>query len=172
MANILLVIASRGYQVKEYGDTKTILENNGHIVVTASDKIDEAVSHIGSKTKVDILVDNVDINDYDGVYLIGGPGALSCLDNERVYRIIRNVSNESNKFFGAICISPRILINSGIMKGIKMTGWNGDNELEDICRKANSIYVRESVVCDGRIITAEGPMSAVKFGETISKQFV
>lgn len=171
MAKILLIIAKEGFQIKEYVDTKEALLNKGHEVITASNEAGEALSHIGTTVKVDIAISDINIDNYDAFYLIGGPGALSYLDNESMYKLIREIHDRNDKLYGAICISPRILIKAGIMKGVNMTGWNGDNELKGLCDAAGSIYIMQRVVRDERVITSEGPMSAYEFGEAIAEQF-
>lgn len=171
MAKILLIIAKEGFQVKEYLDAKEALVNNGHEVITASNETGEALSHIGTTVKVDVALSDINIDDYDAIYLIGGPGALEYLDNENMYSLIRNIHEKKDKLYGAICISPRILIKAGVMKGVNMTGWNGDNELRGLCDAAGAIYIMQRVVRDGRVITAEGPMCAYEFGEAIAEQF-
>ena len=69
--------------------------------------------------------------------------------------------------YGAICISPRILANAGLLRGKRATGWNGDGELQEIFSSQNVTYEQSAVVTDGRVITADGPMSAGEFGQAI-----
>ncbi len=171
MAKILLLVADDGYQIKEYEDTKKAIEESGHIVITASKEKGTIISHMGTKDESDISIKDINIADYDGFYLIGGQGAIHYLDNEYVHNIIKNVFESTNKPFGAICISPRILIKSGVMNGIKMTGWNNDQKLNLICKNAGCKYQIQDVVRDGRIVTAEGPLSAYDFGLEICKDF-
>lgn len=171
MAKILLLIANKGYQVKEYEDTKKALLESGHTVITGGMKRGEAISNIMTTTNIDVAIDDLNIDDYDGLYLIGGPLALDYLDNEKVYKFVFDFYSNTNKPFGAICISPRILLNARVMKGIRMTGWNDDGELEDICIEHGATYINSPVALDGRVTTARDPISAYDFGKMISTQF-
>lgn len=167
MAKVLLLIAQDGFQTKEYHDPKRVLEDAGHIVITASMDGGTAISNIGEKTPVDLALRDVSINDYDAVFAIGGPGALKFLDNKDTARIIKAVEAQGEMPYGAICISPRILAKAGVLRSKKVTGWNEDNKLEGILNKGGAIYEKAPTVTDGRVVTADGPASGEAFGRAI-----
>ncbi len=112
------------------------------------------------------FIDAVNPDDYDGIFIIGGPGALDCLDNSTTYSIMQKIAAR-NKPFGAICISPRILAHAGLLKDKKATCWNGNRQVEELFKKHEISYVNQPVVIDGTIITANGPQAATDFGKTI-----
>lgn len=163
---VVLIVASDGYQPVEYGQTKKVLEDGGMTVRTASDKPDMAVASDKTTTKVDLTINNIMVNEVDGVFWIGGPGAMDYLDNQTNYTLAQKVAN-AGKLFGAICIAPRILAQAEVLTGKKATGWNGDNELEQVFKKYGVIYEPKTVVVDGNIVTATGPSAAQDFGKTI-----
>jgi len=167
MKKVLFIIASEGFQPMEYFEPKKVLENAGVEIITGSDKKGKAVSAYTTETaEATIALEEVNIDDYDGVFLVGGPGAMEYLNNEKTYKIIREASN-SGKPWGAICISPRILAAAGVLAGKKATGWDGDGELGKILKKAGAEYVDEPVVVDNNLITATGPSTALDWGEAI-----
>ncbi len=166
MTKALLVVANEGYQHIEYGIPKKILIDAGIDVETASDSAIPAIAKDGSTTKVDVTLDKVDPDLYDGIFFIGGPGALEHLDNEWSYRIIRHAAQNGIPL-GAICISTRILAKAGIMAGRKATGWNGDGELDALYKEYDVEYIKKNVVVDKNIITATKPDAAQEFGEAI-----
>lgn len=170
MKKILLVIASQDFQPVEYGDTKTVLVQAGFEVLTASDKPGKASAGDGSKAQVDVVLEKVDPKNYDGIFFIGGAGALKHLDNQESNRIL-NEAMILQKPYGAICIAPRILAKAHVLVGKKATGWDGDNELSHIFAQNNVEYVREAVVTDGNIVTASGPAAAKDFGQAIREIF-
>jgi protease I len=167
MAKILLLIAQKGFQSMEYADTKRELEAAGHVVVTGSVFQGVAVSHMNEEVPVDVALVDVKSGDYDAVFAIGGPGALASLDNKEVSRIFNEAQAEGTMPYGAICIAPRILASAGVLKGLHATGWNNDDMLESIFLNNGVEYTHLSVVVDGRVITADGPMSAKDFGRKI-----
>lgn len=166
--NVLFIVASTGFQPREYAVPKRILEHAGAHVTTASDKAGSATASDNTKTVVDIVLKDVKPEQYDGVFLIGGPGALTHLDNKIVYEILKK-TEQLGKIYGAICISPRILAHAHVLKNHKATGWDEDNLLADIFSKHDAIYVKQDVVVDRKVVTASGPMAAEKFGHAIIK---
>ncbi|PIR74827.1 MAG: hypothetical protein COU35_00365 [Candidatus Magasanikbacteria bacterium CG10_big_fil_rev_8_21_14_0_10_47_10] len=166
MKKIVLIIAHEGFQHLEYRVPKRIIEDAGMQVLTASDAPGNARGKDGSNQLVDLLLTEVNPTDYDGVFVIGGPGALKHLDNQETNRIV-NEAMILGKPYGSICISSRILAKAHVLTEKKATGWDGDNELAGIFSQNNVAYVREPVVIDGNAVTAVGPEAAEEFGHAI-----
>jgi protease I len=166
MKKALLIVASKGYQPLEYAGPKKALEEAGFEVITGSDKIGEATAKDGSVTYAEVVIEGINISDYEGLFFIGGPGALMYLDNENSYKLLREWQ-KSGKPYGAICISPRILAKAGVLSGKRSTGWDDDGELAEIFSSNGVDYVRDDVVVDDKVVTASGPEMARQFGEKI-----
>ena len=64
----------------------------------------------------------------------------------------------------AICIAPVTLANAGLLKGRKATVYQSQT---DALVRGGAHYTKAAVQVDGRIITADGPDSATRFGEAI-----
>lgn len=167
MSKVLLIIAQDGFQTKEYHDPKRVLLAAGHTVVTASVEKGTAVSNVGEKVPVDLALRDVNVGDYDGIFVIGGPGAMKSLDNDETARIMKDVEVHEGMPYGAICVSPRILSKAGVLRGKKATGWDEDGKLEQRLKSGGAIYERSPVVIDGQVVTADGPASAEEFGRAI-----
>jgi len=163
---VILIVAYEGYQPVEYGTPKRLLEEAGFTVITASNASGTAIASDKSTTKVDLKVDEIKPNKYEGIFFIGGPGAMENLDNEASYVVARKAV-ELNKPLGAICVSTRILAKAGVLKGREATGWNGDDEMVGIYEKHGVTVNPKDVVVDGNIITTSGPVAAQSFGEAI-----
>ena len=162
---IALVIAHHGFQPVEFNDTREVLEKNGYPVITVSDKMGKTVDADGQPgPEVTVAVDQLNLAEYAGVFLIGGSGSMKCLDNEKVYTLMRSV-RDAGLLWGAICVAPRILYNAGLINGARITGWDGDGKLKASCPAAQIIDTR--VVVDGTLITAQGPAAAREFGQAI-----
>jgi len=163
---ILFIVAHEGYNPTEYGVPKKILENAGYQVVTASDKEGTATASDGSVTSIDVLLHKAQAPHYEGIFFIGGPGALTHLDNETSYSLIK-IADHFKKLIGAICISTRILAKAGILKGKQATGWDGDGELTTVYQEHDVRFVNQAVAVDETVITATDPNAAQEFGEQI-----
>lgn len=166
MNKVVLVIAAEGYQSIEYSVPKSILENSGITVITASDRPGIATAQDGTTTQIDTTLNDLSIDDFDALFFIGGPGSLEHLDNETSHALLTLIAKK-RKPFGAICASTRILANSGSISGKRVTGWDGDGELEKILKLAGATYIRNDVVVDGCLVTATGPQAAQEFGAKI-----
>lgn len=167
MKKIGLVVASEGFQFDEYDRTSEIIESSNKAqVITISDQAGTAASSNNKTIDVDLTLKQVDTTKLDGLYFIGGPGALEKLDNNISYNLLEQMQI-LNKPLGAICISVRILAKAGVLKNRKATGWNGDNKLETIFKRYQVEYVDTLVVTDGLIVSAKGPDAAIEFGREI-----
>lgn len=162
--NVLMVIAPENFKDEEYFIPRGILESNKVGVKTVSSKL-EASSVNGKKIRVDILLNEASLEDYDGVIFVGGPGASVYFNDARAQELAKEGFN-NNKVIGAICIAPSILANAGILSGKKATSF--PSEKSNLERKGVR-YSNEDVIRDGKIVTANGPNAARKFGETIIK---
>jgi protease I len=166
---VVFVVASDGYQSIEYSIPKAILEHYGIRVLTASDKAGGAIAHDGSTTPVDVTIEELSVTDYDGIFFIGGPGAMNHLDNATSYHIAAE-AKKHNIPYGAICISVRILAKADALRDKKATGWDGDAALETILRGNGAEYMKgHDIVTDGLVVTAVGPKTAEQFAEGIMR---
>lgn len=164
--NIALIIAYKDYHPVEYTETKRVLEQAGFSVTTISTQSGYARALDNSRTLVDKALNKFKPLKFDGIFLIGGPGAHTQLDTGLVYKIM-NEAYKSGKVIGAICYSPRILAKAGLLTHKHATGWNDDKQLETIFKKYEVYYDKKPVVIDNTIITADGPSSATAFGKAI-----
>lgn len=164
---IVLVIASNGFQQEEYHETYKVLVKAGFHVTTASDKQGHATAHDGTTVIIDSLIDDIVSTVYDGVFLIGGRGALKFLNTPLVHKLLNELFCLS-KPYGAICIAPRILAQAFVLRHKKATCWDGDDQAAIVLKKYEVEFVNEPVVVDGNVITANGPLAAQAFGQAIA----
>ena len=162
---ILMIIAFDQFRDEEYVIPRKILENNGYKVVVASYKTGIAKGMLGSKVKVDIPLEDVKVNEYDGVIFVGGGGASIYFNNPTALKIANEFYNKG-KIVGAICIAPVILANAGLLSGKKATCWPS---YEKTLKEKGVIWSDKNVEIDGSIITGNGPAAANEFGEKYLK---
>ncbi|MBU3941311.1 MAG: DJ-1/PfpI family protein, partial [Nanoarchaeota archaeon] len=164
--SVLMIIAPSNFRDEELLDTKEVLENYNADVVVASKGVEKAKGSLGAVVDVDLDVSEININDYDAVAFVGGPGADVYFNDETALKIAKDFYN-NGKITAAICIAPVILANAGVLDGKKATVFStGKN---DIIAKG-AAYTGESVTQDGRIITANGTNAAKSFGQAIAKE--
>ncbi len=170
---VALVIASNGFQEHEYQETRKVLENAGYVITVVSDKQGMAIGNEGLQISVDTDIAHMHPIEYLGVYIIGGPGAITSLDNPIMHKILNEVFAIDIPY-GAICLAPRILAQAQVLRNKQATGWDGDGQLKDIFQKNQVTLVQKAVVVDGNVVTANGPSAAQDFGlaivETLSEK--
>jgi putative intracellular protease/amidase len=117
-------------------------------------------------THVDMLIDEIDPLKWDGIFLIGGPGALQHCNIPSVRQLISDAHN-FDKPIGAIGQATRILAESGALNNKEATGWNDDGNLGAIYAQHGAQNLHESVITDGNLITATGETAATQFARAI-----
>lgn len=167
---IAMIIAFRDFRDEEYFETKEVLEKEGAEIITVSDSLGKAIGKFGGEAEVNLLIDDLQVENFDAILFIGGPGALAHLDKDISYKVAKETLAQ-NKVLGAICISPVILAKAGVLKGKKATVWSSltDKSAVHILERNGAHYIPQMVVVDEKIVTANGPSAAREFGLTIAK---
>lgn len=161
--NILIIIASNNFRDEEYNHPREIFEVEGATVTVASTTKKEVTGMLGMKVTPDILISEVNIDDYDAVVFVGGSGANEYWEDKKAHEIAKEAYSKG-KVIGAICISPVTLARAGLLKDKKVTVY--PSEIENI-KKEGAIYTGNSVEVDGKIVTGDGPSAAKEFGKKI-----
>lgn len=112
----------------------------------------------GLVVSADTVLDAVDMDSYDGVYLPGGmPGSLNLRDDERVLALVRRFAEEG-KMVAAICAAPMVLEKAGVIANKRVTGFPGT---VDKLKNIGSYDKEAAVVQDGNVLTGRGAAAAV-----------
>jgi len=119
----------------------------------------------------DIDLDSLNIEDYDAFVLPGGaPGYENLRKDQRVIDAVKRAFEEK-KIVAAMCASPSVLSDAGVLRGKKATIYPG---MEDELRKGGAEIKEDLVVQDGNIVTSRGPATAVffalKLGEILASK--
>ncbi len=162
---VVMIIAHSNFRDEELFKTKDVLEDKGIKVTIASSALSLARGMLGGTVKPDILIDQIDVKNYDAIAFVGGIGASEYWENPMAHKIIKEAI-EKKKVIAAICIAPVTLAKAGILKGKKVTSWH---DVANKLAKEGGIYTGKDVEVDGLIVTAAGPSAAKGFGEAILK---
>lgn len=171
---IVLVVPSTEFAWHEYETIRKILEDSGCEVFTSSDNSIEAISKTGESISIDGALSEIDVSKYDGIFFIGGPGTISCLNTPQAYRLVKD-AKKMGLVYGAIDLAVRILAYANGLTGIAVTGLNTDGELEGILiahgaryRKTHE-HKKPDIIIDKNVITANGQADAEGFAQGILK---
>jgi len=170
MIKIAIIIAFRNFRDEEYFIPKSIFLQNGFKVKTVSTYKGLAIGGSGGETRIDLLLSQLKLEDYDCLMFVGGPGAYRFIEDETIHEVIKSFKG----LLAAICIAPAIFAKAGVLEGKKATIWSSvmDKKSIKILEEGGSTYVDKDVVVDGSIITANGPQAAERFALTITKELL
>lgn len=160
---VLMIVAPANFRDEECLEPKKIFESRGMNVTVASKGVKTAKGSLGASLNVDVDISKVDVSGYDAVVFVGGPGADVYFNDATAHKIAKDTVARK-KILAAICIAPAILANAGVLQWKNATVFpSGRDALES----NGAIYTGADVTVDGKIITANGPAAAKKFGNAI-----
>lgn len=162
----LFIIAPQDFKDDEFFEPYRILEQAQLEISVASKGVAIAKGSGGGVQPVDLDISDVNVEDFDAIIFVGGPGAKIYFESDEAHFVAQNALAK-NKVIGAICIAPSILANAGILSGKKATSFS--SELKNLEVKGALVQKDQNVVVDGKIVTASGPSFAKEFGETVLK---
>jgi len=105
---------------------------------------------------------------FDMVVLPGGmPGATNLIEDERVLACVR-AHHAKGKIVAALCAAPMVLAAAGIVSGVKVTSH------PSVRAKLGSaeVVAAPRVVKSGRVITSQGPGTAIEFALALVAELV
>jgi protease I len=150
---ILMVLPADGFREEEYQATRSALEKSGLKVIVTSTVHKGALGNKGGTVDPDLLIDEVNPEDYAGVVFIGGYGTSQYWHDCKAHEIIRS-HYKAGKLIAANDRAPVALAVAGILKNKKVTG---HISIFEKLSNVGADYTGRKVECDGNIITGEGP---------------
>ena len=163
--DVLFVIAPVNFRDEELFAPKALLEEAGHTCVVASLTTDACTGMMGASVTPDLALSSVHLDNYGLIVMVGGSGVPDLLSEKALLELFDDAYRKE-LFVAAICLGPIVLAKSGILRGKKATVYKTEDSLA-VLQAGGCAYVPEDVVCDGRIITADGPESAKAFGKKL-----
>ena len=110
--------------------------------------------------KADYFFDEVNLEESDLLFLPGGPGHKSYMENEKLLNALKE-HDKKGKRIAAICAAPSILGRIGLLKGKKATCFPG---FEEMLEGAELACADVRVVTDGNITTSRGMGTSIDLG--------
>lgn len=157
----VLVPLAQGCEELEAVTLMDLLVRAGVEVVSASLDNERLITcSRGVVIQAQVSLDAVFTQSFDLVVLPGGlPGADYLEQDERILSLLRRVVDEGG-LAAAICAAPKVLKRAGLLDGLQATSYPG---VLDKAPAANMVYLNQSVVDAGAIITSRGPGTAIDF---------
>lgn len=164
----IAIIATDNFEDSELADPLQAVKDAGAEVVVVSDKSDTIVGEHGTEVIVDISVDEVSADDYDGLIIPGGvknPDVLRT--NTKAVAFVRAFFDQ-HKPVAAICHGPWLLVEAGVVDGRKLTSWPS---LRTDIENAGGSWVDEEVVVDQGLVTSRKPDDIPAFAAKAIEEF-
>ncbi len=155
------VFLANGFEEIEGLTVVDLLRRAGIDLITVS--IHDTKQVMGAhniEVKADILLEKIDKNAADALVLPGGmPGMTNLKENEIVKEMIFSYE-KAGKLIAAVCASPSIFSEFGLLKGKHATSYPS---FEENLVAHGAIYSKDTVVKDGNIITSRGLGTSIDF---------
>jgi len=166
------ILATDGVEQVELTEPRKAVEEAGATVRLLSIKDGEiqGMNHDkpGDKLKVDGLVADASVDEYDALILPGGvqnPDTLR-MDEDAV-SFVRDFAN-SGKPVGVICHGPWVMIEADVVRGRRMTSWPS---VRTDLRNAGAEVVDEEVVVDNGLVSSRKPDDLPAFCRKLVEEF-
>ncbi len=152
----VLCVLEDGFEEIEAIAPVDLLRRAGVEVVLAGVSGLEITGKSGIRISAETLLGDVSAQDFDALFLPGGPAVMELRKNVAIGLLIREFS-DNKKLIAAICAAPLLLHDAGLLEGKTFTAhFSTTDELPT----NNS----ERVICDGNILTSRGAGTAIEFG--------
>jgi len=162
---ILVLLPNTAFREEEYFSARQALEKRGLKVVVASTVRKGAVGSEGNLVDPDLLINEVNPEEYAGVVLMGGHGASQYWHEVKAHEIIR-AHEKAGKIIAAIDRAPVTLGIAGVLKNKKVTG---HISIFEKLINAGGNYTGAKVERDGNLLTGEGANAASAFAEALAQ---
>ncbi len=167
MAKVIICLAD-GFEEIEAITPIDLLRRAGVEVIIAGVGDDVITGSRGISIVPDGPIEELKADSYDGILLPGGmPGATNLAASWEVNELIISLLNEG-KLIAAICAAPAaVLGKAGLIEGRRATCYPGTEAFAP-----EATFVKEPVVIDGNLITAQGPGLASDFSFAIIEYLI
>jgi protease I len=161
--SILIFLPKKDFNEEEFTILKGLLLKAGKQIFITSDDHFVCSGSKGMKVKSDTSFFNINVNNFSALILVGGAGSKAYWKNQILQKIIIKFF-VLGKVVAAICSSPIILANAGILNNKKATCYSED-KMELI--NSGIDYQDKNLVVDANVVTADNSHSAQQFAEAI-----
>lgn len=154
----VLILLAEAFEEVEAITPIDLLRRAGAEVTTAALAPGMHVTGRGGLTvHADTTLGAIEANEFDCLFLPGGPGVKHLRADPRVRSIVMRHWH-TGRWVAAICAAPTVLHDAGLLAGRRYTAhFSVANELPDI-------LAGERTVADDRLLTSRGAGTALDFG--------
>lgn len=142
-----------------------LLEGDGTTRLYTCGLRKEIISSFDQKTIVDIVIEDIDVDEYDALAIPGGFEEYEYYTDafdERLLQLIRTF-DASKKPIATVCVAALPVAKSGLLAGKEGTTYPSQKRRE-LLKSYDVQVVDRRIVITGNIITSFGPSTAIDVG--------
>jgi protease I len=166
------ILAADMFERVELEEPRKALEQAGADVeiVSIHDGEIQGFDHFepADTVRVDRTVEEASADDYDALLVPGGVGNPDQLRGDENAVAFVRAFHEAGKPMAVICHGPWVLVESGAVRGKRLTSWP---TLETDIRNAGGEWVDEEVVVDDNLVTSRKPDDIPAFNREMLRIF-
>lgn len=162
------ILTENGFEEEELTIPKKAMEEAGMMVYIVSPQKKRVKAwkhdHWSIELPVDVSLDEARHQNYDALLLPGGvlnPDQLR--SNAKAIRFASDFLG-NNKTVAAICHGPQLLIETGLLKGARMTSYPS---IRTDIENAGAVWEDKEVVYDRHLVTSRSPKDIPAFNKKI-----
>ncbi len=158
-------VLGQGFEDSEFRVPYDRLKEEGYQVDVIGVKAGEELRGYKGKEKVkaEKAIDQVKVEDYDGLLIPGGQSPDHLRVDPRVVAFVKAFES-AGKLIAAVCHGPQLLLAAHLAKGRTLTAWS---TIQDDLRQVGATVKDEAVVIDRNWITSRKPEDLPQFSEAI-----
>ena len=171
MGKRVAILTENGFEEPELTSPKKAMENAGikvDIVSPQKSKVKAwAQDHWSVELPVNVNLANADVENYDALLIPNGvmnPDQMRM--NEQCVQFATDFM-KSGKTVAAICHGPQLLIETGLLKGRKLTSYPS---IKTDLKNAGADWRDREVVVDDNLITSRSPKDLEAFNKKLLEQ--
>lgn len=168
----IAILTTDGFEQSELTEPRKALDDAGADTEIVSPKEGKVrgwnKKEWGDEVSVDQSLDDADPKDYDALVLPGGVINADALRMQPKAVNFVKAFFDADKPVGVICHGSWAVIESGAVRGHKMTSWPS---LKTDLTNAGAQWVDEEVVVDGNLVTSRKPDDLPAFNREMTKLF-
>ncbi|MCX2682812.1 DJ-1/PfpI family protein [Campylobacter sp. MIT 21-1685] len=169
MSKKVLIPLAQGFEEAEFIGIADVLKRAAHlsnaleVVIASLDKELAVQGANGITIQAECVLDSLQLESFDAIALPGGFEGMNALKKNAIILNTIKQLHSQGKIVAAICASPIVLNEAGVLEGEFSCYPSCENGL-------NGTRVEKAVVVNKNVITSAGPATAILFGLELVKK--
>lgn len=157
MPTVLVFLADGFEEIEAIAPVDLMRRAGCQVTVAALGETIHVTGRTGVTVHADTTLAAVPTQDWDLVFVPGGPGTKNLRADPRVRTLVQQQA-AAGRWLAAICAAPTVLHDAGLLNGRRFTAHFS------VAGELPNLIASERVVADGAILTSRGAGTAVEFG--------